>query len=263
MNTNDIREYLLAHSPWVDPKHTWDTVKVGDPEREIHTVGVGWLGSTANLRAAHEAGCELFITHEALFWENAAFEHVHRFTQPGIAKQQYLEQSGMVVLRAHDTWDRWPEIGIRDSWASWLGLRRVITKPDMYRGIYEIEETPLEEFARQVASRVRALGYDSVGVLGDLRMQVSRPAIGTGCAVPTAEYARMGSDVLLVVEQAAPPETVQDRLVDMGVGVIVVPHGASEMPGLAVLARHLGEVFPELEAQYFGGHPKPVTILGE
>ena len=262
MNTNDIRDYLLSHSPWVDPDHTLDTVKVGDPESEIHTVGTGWLGSTANLRAAHELGCELFITHEALFWENAAFERVHRFTEPGLTKQHFLDDTGMVVLRAHDTWDRWPGIGIRDSWASWLGLRRVVAKPDMYRGIYEIEKTTLEQFATHVASRVKALGYDSVGVLGDLRMEVSRPSIGTGCAVPTADYVRMGSDVLLVVEQAAQPELVQDRLVDMGVGVIIVPHGASEMPGMASLARHLGETFPELEVHYLDGHPKPVTIVG-
>ena len=74
MNTNDIREYLLARAPWVDPSHTVDTVKAGDPEREIHTVGVGWISSIENLRRAHELGCDLFITHEPTFWEHQAPE---------------------------------------------------------------------------------------------------------------------------------------------------------------------------------------------
>ena len=70
MNTNDIREYLLSHSPWVDRDRTVDTVKAGDPCKEIGTVGVGWMATIYNLRSAWELGCDLFITHEPTFWEN-------------------------------------------------------------------------------------------------------------------------------------------------------------------------------------------------
>ena len=52
MNTNAIRKHLLARAPWVNRKHTVDTVKAGDPAREIHTVGVGWISSIENLRRA-------------------------------------------------------------------------------------------------------------------------------------------------------------------------------------------------------------------
>ena len=74
MNTNDIREHLLTRAPWVNRERTVDTVKTGDPEREVKTVGVGWISSIENLRRAHELGCDLFITHEPTFWEHAASE---------------------------------------------------------------------------------------------------------------------------------------------------------------------------------------------
>ena len=142
MNTNDIREYLLSHSPWVNRERTVDTVKAGDPTREITTVGVGWMSTIDNLRAAHERGCELFITHEPTFWEHGPVESQWRGVEPGLTKQRFLEETGMVVLRAHDTWDNWPGIGIRDSWARGLGLTHFLAEdPTRWHGVYEIEET--------------------------------------------------------------------------------------------------------------------------
>jgi hypothetical protein len=35
MHTNEIREHLLARAPWVDRDHTGDTIKAGDPAREV------------------------------------------------------------------------------------------------------------------------------------------------------------------------------------------------------------------------------------
>ena len=40
MNTVDIRDYLLSHSPWVDPAHTVDQILAGDGAKQIRTVGV-------------------------------------------------------------------------------------------------------------------------------------------------------------------------------------------------------------------------------
>ena len=150
-----MREYLLSRSPWVDPAHTWDTMNAGDPESAVHAVGVGWLSSTSVPNSAIAAGCELFITHEALFRENAANERVQRRTEPRLTRRRILDQIGMVVPRVHDTWDPWPEIGNRDCFDSWLGLRRVIAKPDIYQGIHATEKSTLEDFGRHMALRVR------------------------------------------------------------------------------------------------------------
>jgi len=66
--TSDVRNYLLTHSPGVDPKNTVDTVKIGDPTRPVRKAGVCWYPSIETIKAAHEAGCDLLITHEPTFW---------------------------------------------------------------------------------------------------------------------------------------------------------------------------------------------------
>ena len=262
MNTNDIREYLLSHSPWVDRERTVDTVKAGDPTREVHVIGVGWMSTIENLRAAHKLGCDLFVSHEPTFWEHGPVEERYRAVEPGLSKQRFLDETGMVVLRAHDTWDNWPEIGIRDSWAKGLGLTRFLGQDETrWHAVYRIEETTLAEFAKYIAGKVKALGEDSVRVTGDPKMRVSRPAVGVGCGGPDKDMVDQGADVLIVCYDGASYWQKRERFHELGVGVIAVEHGTSEMWGLENLARHLAQTF-RLRVHYLDQHVKPWTVMG-
>ena len=200
-----IREYLISNSPWVDPERTVDTVKIGDPAREVRKAGVCWYASIETIRAAHEAGCDLLICHEPTFWEHAAPELQWRDKAPGVAKRKFLEKTGMVILRAHDTWDQWPEIGIRDSWARFLGLENRIwaSTEHNFHAIYEVRVQTLLDFAEYVADKIKALGEDSVHVMGNPDCLVSRPAIGVGCIGPDTECVEAGADVAIVCYDGA------------------------------------------------------------
>ncbi len=261
----DILEYLLSNSPWVDRGNTVDTVKIGDPYREIRRAGVCWMPSIENIRAAHAAGCDALVVHEPTFWEHRADEPRWRTLEPGIAKRLFLETTGMVILRAHDSWDNWPEIGIRDSWAAGLGLTKRIREGTTLRwhAMYEVAEQPLREFARYIAERIRPLGEDSVQVIGDPERIVSRPSLGVGCIGPDKEMAEFGSDVLIVCYDGAPYWAVRERLAEMGVAVITVEHGTSEMWGMEKLTSHLAEVFPHIGFRYFAEHPRTWTVRGQ
>jgi putative NIF3 family GTP cyclohydrolase 1 type 2 len=262
MNTYDIRQHLLERVPRVDPARTVDTVKAGDPTREVHTVGVGWISSIENLRQAHELGCDLFITHEPTFWEHAASELRYRDLEPGLTKQRFLDETGMVVLRVHDIWDNWPGIGIRDSWAQGLGLTHFLAEDQTrWHAVYAIEETTLRAFARYVAGKVKALGQDSVQVIGDPDMAVSRPALGVGCGGPDSDMIAQGADVLIVCFDGASYWQARERFAEMGVGVITLEHGTTEMWGIENLARYLGETFPELTVHYLDRHARPYTVM--
>lgn len=264
MNTNQIREHLLARAPWVDREHTVDTIKAGDPAREIERVGVGWISSIENLRLAHELGCELFITHEPTFWEHAASERQYRDTEPGLTKQRFLDDTGLVVLRVHDIWDNWPQIGIRDAWARGLGLTEFVGQDETrWHATYAIPETTLRDFAQQVADRVASLGQDSVQVMGDPAMRVSRPAVGVGCGGPDVDMVALGADVLIVCFDGASYWRTRQRFSELGVGVIAVEHGTSEMWGIAHLARYLERTFPALTVHYFDRHARPWTVMAE
>ena len=263
MNTNDIREHLVSRSPWVDSNDTVDVVKAGDAYREVWTVGVGWMATIHNLRAAHDLGCDLFISHEPTFWEHTPPELKNRGIEPGLTKQRFLDETGLVVLRAHDTWDSWPGIGIRDSWAQGLGLTDFAAEdPTGWHAVYRIPETTLSDFARYIASRVKVLGEDSVRVMGDPQMRISRPSLGVGCGGPDKDMIDLGSDVLIVCYDGASYCAKRERFVELGAAVIVVEHGTSEMWGMESLARYLAEAFPELTVHYLNHHPKPWTMMG-
>jgi putative NIF3 family GTP cyclohydrolase 1 type 2 len=264
MNLNEIREHLLSRSPWVDRGQTVDQILWGDGQRLIHGVGVGWMPSLDNLMAAHSLGCDAFVAHEPLFWEHRPEGTRYRNVEPGLAKIRFLDESGMVVLRAHDSWDNWPAIGIRDSWARGLGLLdRLDEDRTRWHASYRITETTLRAFAQTVANRISPLGEDSVRVYGDPARIVSRPALGVGCGGPDSDMVDLGADVLLVCDDGASYWATRERLVELGAAVIVVEHGTSEMWGIASLARYLAEMFPPLCVRYVDRHARPWTVTGD
>ncbi len=264
MNTNDLHQHLLDNAPWVDRARTVDTVKAGDPFRPIRTVGVGWIASIDNLRAAVELGCDLFVTHEPTFWQHEAPEDKLRHVPPGEAKTKLLAESNLVVLRCHDVWDLWPEIGIRETWAGWLGLTDLVAEgDDGWHALYAVEPVPLRQLARRVARRIAPLGEDSVSVIGQPERIVSRVAVGVGCGGPDKDMVDRGAEVLIVCYDGAPYWQTRERLAELGAAVICVEHGTSEMPGMMGLAKYLAETFPELTVHYLDRHPRTWTVVAE
>ena len=91
-------------------------------------------------------------------------------------------------------------------------------------------------------------------------MKVSRPSVGVGCGGPDTDMVEKGSDVLIVCFDGASYWAKRQRFAELGVGVITVEHGTTEMWGLEDLAKHLNEKFPEIEFLYFAEHAKPWTV---
>lgn len=262
MTTNQLREFLVSQAPWVDPNNTVDTIKIGDPNKPIQKIGVGWMATIYDLQAAHNAGCELFITHEPTFNDHLdPLNGECRRIEPGNSKRLFLEETGMVVLRVHDVWDAWPNIGIRDSWARGLGLTKFIAENKTgsqarWHALYEIEETTLKDFAAHVARRVKPLGQDGVQVMGDPNRKIRRPALGVGCGGPDKDMVDLGADVLIVCYDGAAYWSTRERLFELGAAIIAVEHGTSEMWGLENFAAYLRQSFADLEVLYFDRHPR-------
>src|SRR5919201_1310197 len=101
----DIDRHMRSLGTWVRWDQTVDTFKAGDPDTPVRGIAVAWQSQWPTLKAAHAAGCNLFITHEPTFY-------VHRDDDPGPyqdalldAKRAWLQQTGMVIYRCHDVWD--------------------------------------------------------------------------------------------------------------------------------------------------------------
>ncbi len=257
VNTNQILAHMIANSPWVNQEYTVDRIKIGDGEKPVRKAAVCWFPSIKTIQSAIDAECDLLITHEPVWWDHHDKPAGWRDKGPGLVKTQLLEESGLVVLRLHDTWDNWPGIGIRDSFARGLGLENFIAEDkSRWHAMYEIPEQTLASFARYVAGRVAVLGEDTIQVIGDPDMLVRYPSIGVGCGGPHEDMIEKGSDVLIVCFDGAPYWKIRDRFAEQGVGVITLEHGTTEMWGMESLAAYIKSTWEQIEVIYLQDHWK-------
>ncbi len=175
MKADDIRRHFLSIADWVDPEVTVDRIIVGDPDAKVDRALVSWIASFHAVEEAVARGCQMVITHEPTFWVHAnELPSVEQWDPDSVMyaaaerKRRYIEEHGLVVLRVHDAWDAWPEIGIPWAWARHLGLGEepAALGEGAYQQRYDIEPVPLDELARRVASRTALLGEPAVQVVG-------------------------------------------------------------------------------------------------
>jgi len=248
----DVLDYIRCVGTWVDWDRTVDGLIVGSAEAEVREAAVAWIPSLAALREAVRLGCQLFITHEPTFYSHGdELGHMHEW--PGAdEKKRFIEENGLTVVRIHDTWDRMPEVGIPWSWAAFLGIEGTPSESRPYLNVYPVPETTLEELAGKVAARTALLGEPMVQVVGDPEMVVRRVGIGTGCGCSPLSYRQMGADAGVVCDDGTAYWRDIQWAADRGLGIIRVNHGTSEEPGVAAMARHLGERFPDVQFHHIG-----------
>ena len=168
-----------------------------------------------------------------------------------------MQNQWVAFCQDHHTWDNWPQIGIRDSFAKGLGLEKFMAEDKTrWHGMYEIPEQALSSFAEKVAAKVAPLGQDAVQVIGDPEMTVRYPSIGVGCGGPNEDMIELGSDVLIMCFDGASYWRERDRFAEQGVGVITLEHGTTEMWGMESLAKYIQETWSGLEVIYLNNHWK-------
>ena len=259
VRARDVDRHMRALGTWVDWERTVDTFKAGDADAEVRRIAVAWQSQWPTLRAAHAAGCNLFITHEPTFY-------VHRDDDPGAyqdaqldAKRNWLAEAGMVVYRCHDVWDVVPDHGVRDSWARGLGLEGPPLAEDTrrYYGLYRIPPQPLDALARHLAERVRDTGQEHVQIVGDPTRTIRHLAIGTGaaCRVPAMAALRtsdgVAPDALLVTDDGMRFWADGSWAIDRDLPLLVVNHATAEEWGMRSLAAYLRNQFPGVPVQHF------------
>ena len=241
MRAREIREYFLSRSKRVNREHTVDTFKHGDAETEVESVGVTWMLTMDAIDEAERLGVNFVITHEPTFYTHYDDVEEVKDDPMYLAKRRRLDEAGLTVLRLHDCWDGWPEIGVAASLARLLGLRRLKTG-DGNPKIYGTQApTVLDAFARLVRDK---LGMDAVQVMGDGEAKVERVGLASGMSgglVRLRGFVAMKTDVVVAGELI----NWQDirYLQDNRCPLILTDHAASENPGMRSLARLVQEQF--------------------
>jgi putative NIF3 family GTP cyclohydrolase 1 type 2 len=257
----DVVEHFLSRADWVDRSTTVDRVIAGDPNLEADRCLVTWMPSIQALREAIHRGIRLVVTHEPTFWDH--YDDLTKLAKEGKDKLAFIQDQGLTIVRCHDSWDRWPKVGIPWAWAAFLGLGdkpfSIGCRNYMHR--YDIEPTTLDEFASRVAGRCAALGEPAVQVVGDGRQKVSRVGIGTGCASDVYVYREMGCDVSIVSDDGSVYWREIQMASEVGHPVIRVNHGTSEEPGMVSLTKYINEHIAGLTAEHLP-HPCIFRVVG-
>ena len=259
MRAVEIDKHMRAVGAWVDWSQTVDTFKSGDPNVNVRGIAVAWQSQWPALKAAHAAGCNLFVTHEPTFY-------THRDDDPGTfgdahaeAKRAWLAATGMVVYRCHDVWDVMPAHGIRDSWARGLGLAGPPLAEDERRwyGLFAVPSQTVQALAQTLAARLSAIGQDQVQVVGDLTRRVDRLAIGTGAACRVPDMAQLRDrdgrypDTLLATDDGMSFWRDGSWALDRDLPLLVVNHATAEEWGMRSLAEYLKLHFSGVPVQHF------------
>ena len=111
MRATDILEHFLSRADWVDRDSTVDRVIAGDADADVDRCLVTWMPSMKALRHVVDRGIRLLICHEPTFW-NHRDDRSRAEDSVSREKLTYIQAHGVLILRNHDCWDRWPRIGI-------------------------------------------------------------------------------------------------------------------------------------------------------
>ena len=257
MKANDFREHCKQVAHWVNWEKTVDQFMAGNPDAEVKGIVTTWLATNARLREASSLELNFVIAHEGAFYPS--YQGTPSGDQHLAEKRRLIEELGLTLMRCHDTWDRIPEVGIPDAWASFLGFP---TEPRPIESFYKIclvGEHPVAEVARLVLEKVRPLGQEVVGIIGDRDAKVHRLAVGTGAITRLPEMLALGADILLVTDDGISTTASGLWSLDLGIPMLVVNHATAELPGMMAMVGYIERHFPEVPVQYLPGEfPYPV-----
>ncbi len=167
-------------------------------------------------------------------------------------KRNYILDNGITIVRNHDCWDRWPQIGIPWAWGDFLGLGKqpVARAMDDFIHKYVIDSMTVDAFAKIVAAKCAKIGEPQVQVIGNGQQMISSVGIGTGCCVNVNVYRELGCDLGIVSDDGSVYWRELQMAKDLSYPIIRVNHGTSEDCGMLTMRDYINEHIDGLDATY-------------
>lgn len=252
MKAREVHEWLQSlEDGWVDWNDSVDGFKQGDPEAEVDGIAVAWMSYTWALERAVELDCNLFLTHEATYYDHFVEPAPENFPD-AVAdlireKHAFVDNHNLTILRCHDVWDKYPDRGVPDSWGEQLAFVDTDGEPseaDGYYRVYELGDRTARGVAEQVAHNTQELGQEAVQLMGPADASVSRVVIGTGAITPVPELIdRYDPDMLICSDDGTSYWRDCAIATDMEIPIAVVNHATSEVTSIERLAADLDDRF--------------------
>ncbi len=263
--TMKIKEFMqiLYDRADTDASHyrkTCDTLKAGDPEKELSRIAVSMFGTPRVIREAAEWGANLLIVHEPLYYDHwdspETFQAQSGFLREILEKKKKLiEESGLTIYRYHDHPHFCPEDQICMGELLYSGLRGRLIKGEHYAvNRFELEEAmPLRELVRMLECNLK---IEHIRISGADDFPVRR--LGLCFGTPGHIEEELGlNDVVLTGEicEWQHGEFVRDCAgLGLKKAILVMGHNESERDGMRLLADQIREKDP-FPVRYFESGP--------
>lgn len=227
-----------------------DTVKFGNPDREISGVVVTMWATPNVIRRAAELGANLIITHEPTFYTDADKPRDNSIER---AKHELIKSTGVVIYRYHTIMHKLTPDLIPTGAIYYLGLKGEL-KPTEFFGssIFTLDE-PMS------ANELAALFREKIGVKhvriagnGDFKGRTVGACLGMPAGVENILLDEK-TDFVMIGEACEYRycEFARDAAeLGMNKAMIVLGHEGSERSGMRYLAKLLSEKHPDISIEY-------------
>lgn len=228
-------------------ENTVDTLKAGNPQKEVRKIGTCLTATPEVLKQAKEWGVDLLITHEPTYYNHRDEIDNSKLTE---MKIKLVEDSGVVLYRYHDSMHARGIDEISEGFLVRMGWKGLF---DGKMG-FELEEerTPLQ-IAQEISEK---LGLQHPRIVGCREGRVKKVCLALGSrGKDTYEDFRHNEYDLIIGGELCEwrdCEPIRD-LAQVGEQktVILLGHAGSERDGMAVLATKLNGKYDGAEAKYF------------
>jgi putative NIF3 family GTP cyclohydrolase 1 type 2 len=264
MKAIEIFNIVKTLGTWIDWNLTTDSITWGDPEKQVERLAVAWMPTNEVLEKCIEFEADALLTHEMLFnWLHDA--------EPGRDDRRFfnkklklLADSGLTIIRNHDTWDLLPEIGIRDSWLKFLGYDENESLPLSAENDYEkvllpyltlkkIPPVKLNQLCENLLEKIKCFGVSEIQSVGDSEQTVESLMFQTGAL-------GLREQINFAWKNNAGAAIFTDELnywssvywaKDVGQNCIIIPHAVTEAPGMESMAKYFQDRLPDVEVALF------------
>jgi putative NIF3 family GTP cyclohydrolase 1 type 2 len=262
MTAGELNRYLRSLIDVEEP--SVDRIIIGDPGTPVRKIGTAWMPYWKTCRQAVRDGVNVLVVHEPTFYAHRdldAREWIN-IDHPGAGQQKYLDQrdekaswireKGLVIIRCHDVWDKFPDIGIPYAFGQALGFSNAdIIRRETYYNVYKTEPAPAIEMARSIASRLSVAGQPGVAFYGDEKTTVRSVGVGTGCICDPMQYMQLEPDLFIAIDDTIRTWIQTTYAEDTGHPLVVVNHGTSEEFGIRLLSEHLAAAFTDYDVIHY------------
>ena len=246
----EVIDHIKARIPGDISGPTVDTVKSGDPSKQVTGIATTFMATIPVIREAISHGVNLIITHEPTFYNNTdetdwlAGDPVYAY------KRALLEDNGIVVWRFHDFWHRHDPDGIMTGFYRQLGWADKLD-PEV-ENVCNISPTPLRQLAARLEEK---LSLNRVFFVGNADMSCQRVGCLPGAwgLNPQVSLLQKDIDVLVIGEtrEWETSEYVRDAAAaGLSKGLIILGHADSEEPGMVYCRDWVQAMFPEIRCMH-------------